>query len=465
LSEHLVVPRRKAISPQHFHGDPAVAVSDIRRESSRLASFIRWIGFMAVGFVALLGRPIHSSELLSLWGEDGVIFMQQARTLGIVRSFTTTYTGYLHFYPRSVAAVAAALPITWTPVIFLVGAMACASLCATIAWNSGRALGLSPVNSILLAGWVLFIPAAGFEIVNTLTNVQWFILPTAIVFLAAWANGYRPPTLLACMLLGVGILTAPLVAILLPFAFVMSFVHRKPEDIWLTIVLALGTAAQGLARIVSGAGSHQGTINPAQLARWYAVRVVGGSFLGSRLVHKYFTAVTSPGTIAVAVGLITLFILVSLRANLPPLRWIGVGLLVGSLLLLAGTMVVRSDTFRTSPNAGFVKGSPILSGGRYVAGPGVCIFLVGLLCLELWRRSTNPAWFRMIFEVVTGLIVVLLVSNIPVELYRSPSAAWTSQVRQERTACRSNSGSGTVHLVNSPGDPWVAVMTCRQAFG
>jgi hypothetical protein len=245
----------------------------------------------------------------------------------------------------------------------------------------------------------------------------------------------------------------------------MAFVRRQPGDIWLTIVLALGTAAQGLARIVSGAGSHQGSINPAQLARWYAVRVVGGTFLGSRLVHGYYTAVTSPGTIAVAVALVTVFVLVSLRAKLPSLRWISVGLLVGSLLLLAGTMVVRSDTFRTSPNAGFVKGSVIVGGGRYVAGPGVCIFLVALLCLESWRRRTNPAWFRMIFEVVTGLIVVLLIMNIPVELYRSPSAEWTSQVRQERIACRSNRGTGPVHLVNAPGGPWVAVMSCRQAFG
>ena len=66
-------------------------------------------------FLKLNGTPIDQT----LWAEDGPVFINQAREMGI-HSFWTTYSGYFHLYPRLVAWVSSFFDIQITPLIFLV---------------------------------------------------------------------------------------------------------------------------------------------------------------------------------------------------------------------------------------------------------------------------------------------------------------------------------------------------------
>jgi len=71
----------------------------MRLEQPNLAAFSkRWVSFVAIiatGFLFALIKlnGLHIDQ--TLWAEDGSIFINQARELG-VSSLWTTYVGYFH---------------------------------------------------------------------------------------------------------------------------------------------------------------------------------------------------------------------------------------------------------------------------------------------------------------------------------------------------------------------------------
>jgi hypothetical protein len=297
--------------------------------------------------------------------------------------------------------------------------------------------------------------------VNTLTNVQWFVLPTTIVFIAAWLNGYRPPFALTCFLLAVAVLTSPLICVLLPVVGLVAIVRRQRYDMWLALVLLAGTLIQVLARLTAHSGNHPETLHPGQFLRFYTIRVVDGSFLGSRLVYAFYRAMSPAGAMIVGSALAALLIVSSYRKQRQG-RWVYVFLLVTPIVLLAVTLILRSELAQL-PNAGFVSGLTL--GGRYMVGPATAVFLAAVLCLQQAHHRSSHASVRALTEVAAGLLAVLVLMNYPIDLVRVPYSSWTAQARQQRAACRVHGNIGTVRLWNAPGPAWSAVMTCRQAFG
>jgi hypothetical protein len=251
---------------------------------------------------------------------------------------------------------------------------------------------------------------------------------------------------------------------MLPVVAVVAIVRRQAYDLWLTGVFLAATVVQLLARAFAHSGNHAGSIHPGELTRLYTVRVVDGAFLGSRLVHAFYSALSPSGAILFGLGVAGLLVIASLRQRRRRYS-VYLFLLTIPIVMLAVTLILRSDMLGHLPNAGFVKGVPTPA-GRYMIGPAVAVFLAALLCLQGSSLGSARPTSRALIEVSAGLLAVLLLINFPIDLYRTPYSSWTAQLRQQRTACATHNNVGTVRLYNAPGPPgWAAVMTCRQAFG
>lgn len=87
------------------------------------------------------------------------------------------YAGYLHLMPRTVAAAAGLLPLDWTLVVFLTGAVAFTT------WASATIVLCLPGPAAWIGAAAPLLAFGGSEVLGTPTNLQWI----TVVALAAIA--------------------------------------------------------------------------------------------------------------------------------------------------------------------------------------------------------------------------------------------------------------------------------------
>lgn len=438
-------------------------------------------GVVIVGFLVCLARSEHPSQRFSFWAEDGTIFTAQVRADGIAHSFFTTYGGYLLSLPRAVAAVASVFPLEWSPPIYAVAAMLVSSVVAAIAYRAGReALRLPIGPAAVLAGTVLLLPAAGAETFGTLTNTEWYCLAGVVVYLAAWFEGWQTSPIPTGVLLFVAATTTPLAVVACPFVVVRLIKERlagsggrrclprgrRALDIAVVVGLLGGVCVTFVAHLVAPASAPVGTVDVPRLAAQYTVRAVDNSVLGDRLVLSMFNGL---GELTCAViGLAAFVVIVAVAALVGGSRWTTLLLIVTSLLLFAVPAVVRDVSL--SPDLAFpVNGEVGASGGgRYFAVPALCLTLVILLVLRP-PESVAPADSNrarhMLLMASSALLAVVLIFNVPLNLYRQSLGAWEQPVAQGRRSCSADHGHGQISVPVAPGVGWNLVLTCKQAFG
>ncbi len=240
------------------------------------------LGVLCLSAVALL-RPIEAGTRFTFWGEDGVVFTTQPRSMGIWSSIHTTYVGYLQLVPRLVAAISAGLPLAWSPAIYAVAASAVAGGASVISYICSQRGGFGRPAACLIAAATLLLAAGGYEPIDNLTNVQWFCLAAVIVFTASWMVGYQPRMRWTAPLLVVAGLTSPLLIIPGLAMVVVLVLRRTRYDLAVTGSMAVAIGAQALARLSSPAADSLST-NFTQAARMYSVRASAASLTGDRLL-------------------------------------------------------------------------------------------------------------------------------------------------------------------------------------
>jgi hypothetical protein len=427
----------------------------------------RFVLVLAIGFVICLARPIHPSQRFSLFGEDGPIFATQARAKGIPRSFVTTYAGYYHLIPRSVAALATVFPLRLTPMIFSVGACGVAALAAALSWRCGQGMGLGNIGSAILAGNVLLLAEAGPEVVDTLTYVEWYCAAAAAIFVAAWISGYRPSLIVVVPLILVAGGTTPLLVTLLPFAIV-TYVLRGRGRYDLTVLLAiLGATVIQLVGRLSSTSNSTASVRPGQLVDLFLVRVVDGGLAGSRLLESFYARSGPKGAAITAAVVITLMIAAGLHRLDQLRRLVFLFLLTEAVVLTAFSAVLRPSVYVLA-NIGFssdASSTVASTGGRYFAGPAVCVVAALLLCLSELGEN-GRLYYSGIRQAVAASLAVILLFNVPIDIARVPIGIWQAEVRQEQMQCHRTNGRSGVVVQNAPGGvPWMISLTCAQAFG
>lgn len=171
---------------------------------------LTWIG-AAFGVVLLLWvRAPDAFATPQFYAEDANVFWISWRNLGVA-SFWTTYSGYLHLYPRLGAALSYPLPYDLHPAAFLVFATvgyAWTAITITTA-RLPTALGLSLALSMML------VPHWG-EIWGSLVNVQWIMACALPVIVSTRRPDQSCARINQTVFVVVAGLTGPFSAIILP---------------------------------------------------------------------------------------------------------------------------------------------------------------------------------------------------------------------------------------------------------
>jgi hypothetical protein len=216
------------------------------------SSVILFPAVLALAAVLLAVRVDLTSPMANyLWGEDGNVFMNQARALGPA-GIVTPHAGYLAMYPRAIAWAADGLPLPLRPLAYAAGWVAAFAGMALALAFAGRRLGLGVVAG---AGWIAATalqPHIGESLLN-LTNAQWMLATGLAALVVARPNPFPLRPLLGAPLLALLGLTGPYSLILTPIIALQAWLRPRPwrEWWWAGVLVACG-AAQAAMAIGSG---------------------------------------------------------------------------------------------------------------------------------------------------------------------------------------------------------------------
>jgi hypothetical protein len=302
------------------------------------------------------------------WAEDGSVFFQQAYNRGI-EALLAPYAGYLHAYPRLVAALVVPLPLAWAPALY---AGASAAVFALVMWTvwQARVTALERAAMMLLA---VAVPHSG-EVFLNLTNAQW---PLSLVLAAALLIdpedlSRRRFVMLVALIILAG-LTGPFCLLALP-AWLLVWItgprgRRATTLFGVLVVCAIIQFATLLANPRVDPVTAQGIVPGGSLLR--AI----GRFFHELLLHY---AAPTPVAIVVASAVILLAMVGGVRsARARPVSAL--------CLVAAGVFAAALYVFRTNPSAISAFGN----GARYFFIPFVCLSWAIVLSLNTQARGAQ----------------------------------------------------------------------------
>jgi|WetSurMetagenome_2_1015567.scaffolds.fasta_scaffold18347_2 hypothetical protein len=211
----------------------------------------RWISLVVIIAAGILFAFLKLNRAhidQTLWAEDGVIFINQARELGVT-SLWITYNGYFHLYPRLVAWLSSVLDLQTTPLIFF-SAWFLAYL-TLIYVTASRVLyyGFNPVESGLLIILMLAQPHSG-EVFFSLTNAQWFIGGALAIYLLLPVKDNS--SIYEKMALLLAALTGPFALVLTPILMMQLVIYRDWNDRkYIYLIIGSGALVQIAAIFLS----------------------------------------------------------------------------------------------------------------------------------------------------------------------------------------------------------------------
>ena len=328
-------------------------------------------------------------------------------------------------------------------------------------------MGLSVLSSTVIGVVVLCLPASGWETALWLTNVEWYVIATFVVFAAAWIAGYEPPMAWTVPLLVVAGMTSPLLVISLPFLAVAAWMRHRRRDLVVPGIVAATAAIHLVGRAFSKPlGSGHWTID--ELVRMYGVRVVGGTIAGANLLGKGLNHAGTGWFVVLGALVVIVLTVLALRAD-PTRRLVLLYLLYASLVYITVAIVVRPGFFEHTLPVGLISrdGRQTLWNLRYMAAPSVALTLAAVVVADGWVRSRATV-SRVAGVAIYVLLVAITLVNVPVYLHRDTLGHWYRQVAVDQAACRRHHGNGAVGIYYGPfsANPAFRInLTCHQAFG
>lgn len=383
---------------------------------------------LAIGLILLYRFP---ERLLSpqLWAEDGAIFLQQQRDLGIT-SLWMPYAGYLHVVLRLLAlAIGSVTDLLYLPAIYNGTALLFTVLTGWFILRSRVDIPYKPAIALAL----VLVPHLS-EVYMTLTNLQW-IFATALPLFVLQTPA---PTRLRKIVDTIGVLLFGMTG---PFLLIFSplLLYRFWRDGWksrsniafcLTGLVAVGVQAYCV--------SHTPAPPPAVISagEWLVTNgamLIGGLLLGRTVAHSLFSdnigayihhlrETLSPPMVTTLFTTVAFFVIAG-----------GVGVILGLLrlprtrrdlafaLLICAFAVFAAAMRRLQSD--FEPIGPFTNGTRYFFIPYVFLTWVFILL------TTAGGFFR---QVGLGLLLLVLLSTMSV-LGPPPTTAnrhWASYVKR-----------------------------------
>jgi hypothetical protein len=371
------------------------AVDDWLANHQRLV----WILVAVVGTVLLLARRPTALTRPGLYAEDGDVFLLDSLVRG-AGSLVHPYNGYLHLVPRIGALAATALPLNWTPIVYVLeSAVIAVAACSMV--TAGRLGHLIPSRAkrLLLFVLLLLIPRLT-ETHLALNSTLWYCgLALLIIGLSddPTSRVGRLAELIAVPILG---LTGLAGLVLAPVAVVRA-VRSRSRQAWIVLGLWWATAAVQFGVYLTQ-DRHNGKVPIGEpLARAATDKTVGALVLGRPAVDQWWNGRLPTGLflLMVVVGLVWLAIWINGMAPL----------ITGALAYTVAATIV----------AGFLAlgpGAPVLP-DRYTVLP-LSALLIGLFI-------ARPRWRPLLMACNVLLVVVVAARVFDFTVPARPQTQWS----------------------------------------
>lgn len=423
--------------------------------SSRVV--LGYLGGFASALAYLLVIPAGRSHLTRIWGEDGVIFLQDSFT-GFIATVVTPYAGYLHVLPRLSAEFVVHLPMDWWAAGVAVTAAILRAMLATLVYSATQGHLHSRILRLIIAAAVVVLPAGNNETLNNLANLHWFVFFTAF-WMLLWRPSRGWQIALVALVLPLMATTTPIGVLLAPVAVARLALPRRRERVPATAYL-LGLAA-ALVPIISGGRPHQAPelvpIMTAAAARGPLVMFLGPELASSGMVllsrkHVWLALLIT----ALATGTVALFAGVAIIRCGRSQRSLVI-MLVG----FGSAILFLSLRQNWAPELRFDPPKFSMSVMRYSAAP--CLFFVNAVMIGLAEtfRARAGTYMIVVARVMVGTVLAFGV----VYQWQSNAAplsgiTWEKARATARAKCAS--GEKTVAITTIPESRTFVRVPCRQ---
>jgi hypothetical protein len=384
------------------------------------------ITLTACAVVLFLRRP-ESILNPQFWAED-MHFFERAYVLGGLPALFLPYSGYFHFVPRLVAAIAVHLDPAWAPGFFEASAIAL-TLYVAARTQSPR----SPLPHIAACAFAVVLVPDAFEVLHNITNIQWVLAGgLALLLVSTDPTNFRQQCHDAVAATALS-LTGPFSLIMSPAFILRAVVRRSRWSIALAAIVTVCGALQGWEILHFQEPPQSGQIMPEAMLAVPGLRIFGSLFLGVFVPVSY----TQKAQLICAALLVAGVAILSLRKGpaKPERIW-----LAGALLLLLAASLFRCRHYL--PELSHTR-----FGERY-------FFHLQLICLWLllWSFDDPRVWIR---SLTAGLFLWSLACNIP-RLREAPLVDyhWADYVSRIRN------GEAVTVPVNPPG--WEMPLPARK---
>jgi hypothetical protein len=371
-------------------------------------------GGVVLGTLVSLLRQVGVPATDTMWAEDASLFLSDAVLEPLPRAVFGSYNGYFLLPPRMLAEVIAWLPSAWAAPSLAITAAAVNSLLALVVYVASAAALRSPVLRGTVAAVAVVTPVGGYEVPNSLANVQWAAL-YALFWVALWVPASRAGQVVE-VVTGLAVATTSILAIAFLPLLGVRWLHRRDRTSgWLAGTVLAGIGLQ-LAGLLFGASHRDGVkIDLGGAFSLFYERFLPMAVGGDQLVGVIREPVRDELAVILAwsaVGLVGLVAALRWRAA----NWAVAGLaLLHSLLIWLATAGVTAEPptrYTTTPAMLVVSALAALlvpasarvpapaahSGGSAPVGVPAVVFalLVGLVCVANLRgvngREAGPSW-------------------------------------------------------------------------
>lgn len=219
-----------------------------RNTPSRLAAWQHVLVLLASCVIIAARRPdavLHAQ----FFAEDGAIWFADAYNWGAWKALFFSYNGYIHLFPRLVAAIALFVPLRLAPLIENLIAIVIEALPVNLLLSDRSVTWGTLRLRLILAATYLVLPNTR-EMIGTVTESQWLLALSAfLILVGAPASStlgriFDAAILLACSL------TGPFCFVLLPMSFFTTRQKNRPWRHFTIGIFLLGSLVQASTLIL-----------------------------------------------------------------------------------------------------------------------------------------------------------------------------------------------------------------------
>jgi hypothetical protein len=372
-------------------------------EADRAGGGVPFLAVAAVVMGVLVLRRPDALFYPQFWAEDGSVFFKEQMESGFLVAVGIHYAGYLHLVPRVIAGLASVFPLRFAPLCYNFVALCLAAVvCAWFSRGEFRRIVRSDgLRALACVGFAC--APTGWEIVGTVTNLQWYLLWWGyLLWMSPLPAGRKGRVAFVGAWAAIG-LSAPGAIALMPFWMVRLVVRRDRGE----RVACLACLVPPLLLVSMVDPSEVGAITEPFAAaelifrgvrKLFAWRVVVEALVGEtdpvHLADRMGDSLAYLGFLTVVVGCALLAVYGSVRVR----TWLVLSA-VFVVLYLAVAVVGRPDHVLKVSLYKMNWG-----GGRYFFVP-LCVVLMGFFA----ALSVAPRWRKLL---VVPILMVLVFSIV-----------------------------------------------------